>query len=344
MSYEELEKNKKYIATLENRWSKYHFSASKIKATSERISGLTSFFITYLIIIPSCYDSFDKETKMDLAVSIIAFWPAWFLWFFLYFIFESRIENYLRKGKKFENEVILKEKIDKLKAKNKLINKSIYRKSARSSNKTDQSTSSSVSSSSSKTETNTIQKNEDLNFELIENLSEIFQPNKEDKTISQEKDNIEYEENINYTRKPKEDYLESALIKSEIGLEGELFILNFEKNKLKRKGKIELAEKVKHISVEYGDGYGYDILSFDENGNEKFIEVKTTVQDLNTVFYMSENEYKKAYSTKNYFIYRVFNFDVETKKGKLYIIDTSKDLNKYFNAQPLSYKLIPTRF
>ena len=45
-----------------------------------------------------------------------------------------------------------------------------------------------------------------------------------------------------------------------------------------------------HTSVIQGDGAGYDIKSFDENGNIKYIEVKTTAGSLNTDFYMSPKE------------------------------------------------------
>lgn len=344
MNYDKIEINNRDISTLEKRYYKYLFSSNKIKDASERISGFISFFVTYLIVIPSLYSSFDKESKIEFLISVVIYWPAWLLWFVLYTIIQPRIDLYLRKGKNFDNQTILKEKIDKLKVENRLLKKSTYTRTGRSSNKIDQSTPKSKDISSENIDSNQPKNKEELNFELIENLNDIFKTNVEDEITSSSTYEEENGKDIIYTKKPNEDYIESAIIKKEIGLEGELFILNYERNKLQRKGQMELSEKVKHISVEYGDGYGYDILSFDENGNEKYIEVKTTIQDLNTVFYMSDNEYKKASTTKNYFIYRVFNFDLETKKGKLYIINTSKDLKTYFNAEPLSYKFTPTRF
>ena len=54
---------------------------------------------------------------------------------------------------------------------------------------------------------------------------------------------------------------------SELGTLGELFILSLESERLKGTGKTP--KKVM-------DGKGYDILSWDENGNEIHIEVKTT--------------------------------------------------------------------
>jgi hypothetical protein len=344
LNYDKIEINNRDISTLEKRYYKYLFSSKKIKDTSERITGFISFFITYLIIIPSGYSSFENESKMQFFINIAVYWPAWLLWFVLYTIVQPRIDRYLRKGKNFNNEAILKEKIEKLKVENRLLKKTSYTRSGRSSNKTNHTTPKSKDISSENIDSSQPQGKEELNFELIENLNDIFKTNVEEEIVSSLTEISENMEDIIYTKKPKEDYIESAIIKKEIGLEGELFILNYERNKLQRKGQLELSEKVKHISVEYGDGYGYDILSFDENGNEKYIEVKTTIQDLNTVFYVSDSEYKKASTLKNYFIYRVFNFDLETKKGKLYIINTSKDLKTYFITEPVSFRFTPIRF
>ena len=41
-------------------------------------------------------------------------------------------------------------------------------------------------------------------------------------------------------------------------------------------GRPDLAEKVIHVSQIEGDGAGYDIKSFHEDGTVKYIEVKTT--------------------------------------------------------------------
>lgn len=56
-----------------------------------------------------------------------------------------------------------------------------------------------------------------------------------------------------------------------LGLAGEIMVLNYEKEKLKTLGRVDLTDKVKHISLDEGDGAGYDILSYDEVGHELFI-------------------------------------------------------------------------
>ena len=51
---------------------------------------------------------------------------------------------------------------------------------------------------------------------------------------------------------------------------------------------------------------GYDIKSFDENGNEIFIEVKSTVSKDKNYFEISDNEVLAADSLKDsFFIYQV---------------------------------------
>jgi len=51
-----------------------------------------------------------------------------------------------------------------------------------------------------------------------------------------------------------------------------------------------LARKVEWTSEVRGDGAGYDIRSFDFDGKDRLIEVKTTNGPAKTPFYLSENE------------------------------------------------------
>jgi hypothetical protein len=70
---------------------------------------------------------------------------------------------------------------------------------------------------------------------------------------------------------------------------GELAALAYEKNRLIKAGRSDLADRVRHTSVVLGDGAGYDIDSFDESGNSLFIEVKTTRQGKFADFQISPN-------------------------------------------------------
>jgi hypothetical protein len=96
----------------------------------------------------------------------------------------------------------------------------------------------------------------------------------------------------------------------ENGRLGEEFVLKEERRRLKKAGKTDLADKVKLISVESACE-GYDLVSYETDGTERYIEVKSTA-GRKYVFEMSNNEWEVASKHKEqYFIYRVT--DVRTK-------------------------------
>ena len=94
-----------------------------------------------------------------------------------------------------------------------------------------------------------------------------------------------------------------------LGEAGELTIFENEKNLLNQLGRSDLAQKVEWVSKDQGDGAGFDILSFNLEGREKFLEVKTTTGWRGTPFYMSGNEVDFARRTNNrYSIIRLYDF------------------------------------
>ena len=128
---------------------------------------------------------------------------------------------------------------------------------------------------------------------------------------------------------------------SALGDAGEVFALEWERNRLKELGvTFDVLEEVIHFSRRYGDGSGYDILS--RNGDEyalRYIEVKTTKGGLDTPFFMSANEklFMEIYK-ENTFIYRVYNYNKETNVGEVAIISYSELLTNYeFN--PVTFKV-----
>ena len=54
-----------------------------------------------------------------------------------------------------------------------------------------------------------------------------------------------------------------------------LYIFEKEQNHLISQGKIKQSKEIIHVSPE-SDSEGYDIISFTDNGDRKYIEVKTT--------------------------------------------------------------------
>src|SRR5512139_580798 len=91
-------------------------------------------------------------------------------------------------------------------------------------------------------------------------------------------------------RAAKRDYLQIESRNRSIGLAGEQFIAEFEARRLHAAGRRALADRVEHVSRTRGDGLGYDVLSFEVSGEERFVEVKTTDFGAATPFYVSRNE------------------------------------------------------
>jgi len=101
---------------------------------------------------------------------------------------------------------------------------------------------------------------------------------------------------------------------------GELWVVEQERLRLINSGRSDLSLKVEHIAMSKGDGAGYDILSFDEQGNELLIEVKTTKGGLMSNFYITRNELERSIIEESkYRLYRVYDFDIEKQVGKIHI-------------------------
>jgi hypothetical protein len=118
-----------------------------------------------------------------------------------------------------------------------------------------------------------------------------------------------------YKRNPiKINYLEREQSNRNLGSSGEELVLEFEKWSLIRSGKEKFAEQIRWISKEEGDGAGFDILSKQLNGKDKYIEVKTTKLGKETPFYFSSNEldFSQQHSD-NFHLYRLFNFEDDAK-------------------------------
>lgn len=107
----------------------------------------------------------------------------------------------------------------------------------------------------------------------------------------------------------KRDYLDREARNRSLGVAGELFVLAYERSRLYGLGRKQLSDKVEHVSKTKGDGLGFDVLSFDSDGRERFIEVKTTAFGKETPFFISRNEAEFSSSFSDQFhLYRLFEF------------------------------------
>ncbi|WP_295645882.1 DUF3883 domain-containing protein [uncultured Methylibium sp.] len=105
------------------------------------------------------------------------------------------------------------------------------------------------------------------------------------------------------------NYIEREARNRSLGAAGEAFILEYEKARLIRAGRESLAAKIEHTSKVRGDHEGYDVLSFEENGAERLIEVKTTKYGGETPFFCTRNEVAVSERlAARYQVYRLFAF------------------------------------
>ncbi len=105
------------------------------------------------------------------------------------------------------------------------------------------------------------------------------------------------------------NYIEREARNRSLGAAGELFALNYERARLIHVGKESLAARIEHTSKVRGDYEGYDILSFDENGTERLIEVKTTKYGAETPFFVTRNEVSTSERRASlYHVYRLYGF------------------------------------
>ena len=112
----------------------------------------------------------------------------------------------------------------------------------------------------------------------------------------------------------KVDYLAKEQANKLLGDQGEELVLQYEKWRLIKEDKAGLADSVEWISKEQGDGAGFDILSRNKNGTDRYIEVKTTKLGKYTPIYFSRNELRHSQKHEsNYYLYRLFEFDKRPK-------------------------------
>ncbi|WP_229770873.1 DUF3883 domain-containing protein [Campylobacter portucalensis] len=124
---------------------------------------------------------------------------------------------------------------------------------------------------------------------------------------------------------------------TDVGNMGEEFVYEFEKERVLNFDSTSVS-RVLHLSILQGDGLGYDVSSINEDGSTRRIEVKTTVGGLETPFYMSKNEklFFETYKDDGAYVYRVYDFDVNTRRGKVEIISAEELLENY-NFDPVTF-------
>lgn len=132
----------------------------------------------------------------------------------------------------------------------------------------------------------------------------------------------------------KADQVQRDSRKRDLGEAGEAFLLQSEKDRLLACGKGDLVADVCWASKKYGDGLGYDIFSFSEQGEERLLEVKTTNGHAEMPFYLSANERRISEKYRDKFrLVRLYNFSWNPTAYKL-----RPPLNKHVRLIPTKYR------
>jgi hypothetical protein len=132
----------------------------------------------------------------------------------------------------------------------------------------------------------------------------------------------------------KFDPVERDLRNRSLGRAGEEFVLDVERRKLEKSQRPDLSKKIRWVSADEGDGAGYDILSFEPDGRERLIEVKTTNGAARTPFFLSENERQRAAaSAESWRLYRVHLF---AQNPRIFLI--APPLNEMLHLRPDSWR------
>jgi hypothetical protein len=123
-----------------------------------------------------------------------------------------------------------------------------------------------------------------------------------------------------------------------LGKLGERLVVEAERRRLTACGRGDLAKRIVHIAKERGDGAGYDVLSFSDDGQELFIEVKTTTGGPQTDFLVTVNELEFASKFSNqYRLYRLFHFDEVAMTAEAYVVDG--DFRRQLPLSPTEYRV-----
>lgn len=135
----------------------------------------------------------------------------------------------------------------------------------------------------------------------------------------------------------RRNYLELEARNQSLGRAGEEMVMQFEHERLWRAGQRALADRLEHVSRTRGDHLGYDINSFETDGRDRLIEVKTTRFGVMTPFFASRNEVGVSQAReREYQLYRLFSFQ---EQPKLFVLAGA--LRNTCELEPVSFSALP---
>lgn len=131
----------------------------------------------------------------------------------------------------------------------------------------------------------------------------------------------------------RRDYLGQEARNRSLGAAGEAVVVGYERHRLHELGAKRLVDRVEQVSITQGDGLGYDVLSFDPDGKERFIEVKTTAFGPEAPFYVTKTELELSKAAPDLFrLYRLFEFRHSPR-----MFEMTGVLGVHCGLEPISY-------
>ncbi|MEX0934931.1 MAG: DUF3883 domain-containing protein [Candidatus Paceibacterota bacterium] len=136
----------------------------------------------------------------------------------------------------------------------------------------------------------------------------------------------------------EEKHYKEEVMNKITGERGEHAVLEYERLRLEKEGRLALSKQVSIVSANIA--LGYDILSFSNDGKERYIEVKASRGEPNH-FFLSRNEYDHIEMEEGYWIYVVHTV-FDNPRIVLMIHRDELFNNSKFLIEACSYKVIFT--
>ncbi len=131
------------------------------------------------------------------------------------------------------------------------------------------------------------------------------------------------------------DFVARDAANRELGIRGEEFVFEFERKRVHDQARRpDLAKQIEWTARDRGDGAGYDISSFNDDGSPRLIEVKTTGLGKYFPFNVTANEVRCSVAVPQQFhLYRVFKFG---EAPRLYMLRGA--LSETCQLSPMQYR------
>jgi hypothetical protein len=129
------------------------------------------------------------------------------------------------------------------------------------------------------------------------------------------------------------DYPALETANRSLGAAGEEFAVRFEQARLLAARHDRLAAAIERVSTTQGDGLGFDVLSFEPDGRERWIEVKTTAYGPATPFFVTRNELAVSQrKPEQYHLYRIFDF-----RHRVRLFQKAGQIEQAFYLDPVQF-------